>query len=193
MTDKNQGKNSDEVPEPDVGNTENAAEAEGLIEAEGPDVETSLEDADLSFLEKNASDLATERLADLQRLQAEYANYRKRVERDREANRVLAVADVVSSLLPVLDDLDRAEAHGDLEDGPFVIIAQKLRSTLERTGLERVGEKGAEFDPSVYEAIAQVPSPDVTVMTVLDVHKVGYRLGDRLLRAAQVAVAVPQD
>lgn len=194
MADKNQGKNSDEVPEPDVGKSEeNAVETDGLIEAEGPDVETTLEDVDLSFLEKNAGDLATERLADLQRLQAEYANYRKRVERDREANRLLAVADVVSSLLPILDDLDRAEAHGDLEDGPFVLIAQKLRSTLERTGLERVGEKGEEFDPNVYEAIAQVPSPDVTVMTVLDVHKIGYRLGDRLLRAAQVAVAVPQD
>ena len=192
-----------EAFEPDVGgedlvaeeqvNPDEVAGAEGLIEAEGPDVETSLDDADLSFLEGNANDLAAERLADLQRLQAEYANYRKRVERDREANRLLAVGEIVTSLLPVLDDLDRAEKHGDLEEGPLVLIAQKLRATLDRTGLVRVGEKGEEFDHNVHEAIAQVPDPEVSVMTVLDVHKVGYKLGERLLRPAQVAVAVPQE
>lgn len=184
--DKN-GKGEDAQPsEPDL-------VAEELIAAEGPDVETSLDDTDLSFLTESANDLAAERLLDLQRVTAEYANYRKRVERDREANRVLAVSDIVTSLLPVLDDLDRAEAHGDLVDGPFVMIAQKLRSTLDRTGLVRVGEKGEEFDHNQHEAIAQVPSADVSVMTVLDVHQVGYRLGERLLRPAQVAVAVPQD
>lgn len=185
--DKGRGGAEDAQPsEPDLG-------AEELIEAEGPDVETSLDDTDLSFLTESANDLAAERLVDLQRVTAEYANYRKRVERDREANRVLAVSDIVTSLLPVLDDLDRAEAHGDLVEGPLVMIAQKLRSTLDRTGLVRVGEKGEEFDHNQHEAIAQVPSADVTVMTVLDVHQVGYKLGDRLLLPAQVAVAVPQD
>src|SRR5690554_5808552 len=177
MADKNHDKDQGaDVPEPDVGTEDLEQAADGLLEAEGPDVETSLEDADLSFLEQNASDLAAERLADLQRLQAEYANYRKRVERERETSRDLAVQDIVVSLLPVLDDLDRAEAHGDLEDGPLVLIAQKLRATLDKTGLERVGVKDEGFDPNLHEAIAQVPSPDVTVMTVLDVHKVGYRL-----------------
>ncbi|TQL46730.1 molecular chaperone GrpE [Homoserinimonas aerilata] len=184
---KGKGEQHENAPAPDVGTDEE------LIEAEGPDVETSLDDTDLSFLEETAGDLAAERLADLQRLQAEYANYRKRVDRDRETNRVLAVADVVGSLLPVLDDLDRAEAHGDLSDGAFALIAQKFRATLERTGLTRVGEKGDEFDHNLHEAIAQVPSADVTVMTVLDVHQVGYQLGERLLRPAQVAVAVPQE
>lgn len=184
---KNKGGKGDDAQasEPDL-------TADDLIEAEGPDVETSIDDSDLSFLTESASDLAAERLVDLQRVSAEYANYRKRVERDREANRVLAVSDVVTSLLPVLDDLDRAEAHGDLVEGPLVMIAQKLRATLDRTGLVRVGEKGEEFDHNQHEAIAQVPS-DVTVMTVLDVHQVGYKLGDRLLRPAQVAVAVPQE
>jgi molecular chaperone GrpE len=194
MTDpKNDKDQGAETPEPDVGREDLEEAADGLLAAEGPDVETSLDDTDLSFLEESANDLAAERLADLQRLQAEYANYRKRVERDREANRLLAVQDIVTSLLPVLDDLDRAEKHGDLEEGPLVLIAQKLRATLDRTGLERVGAKDDEFDPNTHEAIAQVPTPDVDVMTVLDVHKVGYRLGQRLLRAAQVAVAVPQD
>ncbi|MBF0672405.1 MAG: nucleotide exchange factor GrpE [Salinibacterium sp.] len=195
MTDKNHDKDQGaDVPEPDVGREDLEEAADGLLEAEGPDVETSLDDADLSFLEKNANDLAAERLADLQRLQAEYANYRKRVDRDREANRLQAAQDLVASLLPVLDDLDLAESHGDLQEGgPFSLIAQKLRATLEKTGLERLGAKDDEFDPNLHEAIAQIPNPEVTVMTVLDVHKVGYRMGDRLLRAAQVAVAVPQD
>ncbi|MCW4385609.1 nucleotide exchange factor GrpE [Salinibacterium sp. SYSU T00001] len=188
--DKEQGA---EAPEPDVTSEDIEEAADGLLEAEGPDVETSVDEADLSFLEQSAGDLAAERLADLQRLQAEYANYRKRVERDREANRLLAVQEIIVSLLPVLDDLDRAEAHGDLEDGPLVLIAQKLRATLDKTGLQRLGEKGDEFDPNLHEAIAQIPNPEVDTMTVLDVHKVGYRLGERLLRAAQVAVAVPQE
>lgn len=191
MSDKNKKKGEGEgasAPEPEF-TPEDVAE--GLASAEGPDVETSIDDADLSFLTENANDLAAERLADLQRLQAEYANYRKRVERDREANRVLAVAEVVTALLPVLDDIDRAEAHGDLVEGPFQLIAQKLRTILDRTGMVRVGEKGDEFDHNVHEAIAQLPSADAKVMTVLDVHQVGYQLGDRLLRPAQVAVAVP--
>ncbi|QEE60282.1 nucleotide exchange factor GrpE [Salinibacterium sp. dk2585] len=195
MADQNHNKDQGaDVPEPDVGREDLEEAADGLLEAEGPDVETSLDDADLSFLEQNANDLAAERLADLQRLQAEYANYRKRVDRDREVNRLQAAQDLVASLLPVLDDLDLAESHGDLQEGgPFALIAQKLRTTLEKTGLERLGAKDDEFDPNLHEAIAQIPNPDVTVMTVLDVHKVGYRMGDRLLRAAQVAVAVPQE
>lgn len=186
-------KNPDAADEPNDAAEAATEAADEMIEVQGPDVETSIDDADRELLDQSADDLAAERLADLQRLQAEYVNYRKRVERDREANRIQTVADVVASLLPVLDDLDRAEAHGDLEEGsPFALIAQKLRATLERTGLERVGAKDDEFDPNLHEAIAQMPS-DVEVMTVLDVHLVGYRIGEKLVRAAQVAVAVPNE
>ncbi|MCU1545286.1 MAG: grpE [Homoserinimonas sp.] len=172
---------------------EQAQDAEGLVEAEGPDVETSISDADLSFLEEGANDLAAERLADLQRLQAEYVNYRNRVERDREASRLVVIADIVKSLLPVLDDLDRAEAHGDLVEGPITLIAQKFRSAIERTGVTRVGVKDEPFDHNIHEAVVQLPTPGAQSMTVADVIETGYQLGSRLLRPAKVAVAVPPE
>lgn len=171
-----------------------------FIEAEGPDVETSLSDADLSFLEdassassSTASDevLAAERLADLQRVTAEYANYRKRTESNREIERERTVGDVVKVLLPVLDDLDRAEKHGDLGDGPFASIAQKLRAGTERLGLAPFAAVGDVFDPQLHEAIFQQPSADVEVETVADVVETGYYLGSTLLRAAKVVVSTP--
>jgi molecular chaperone GrpE len=170
------------------------AEGEEIVEAEGPDVETSFTDLDLEFLKGGEEpDLAAERLADLQRLQAEYVNYRKRVERDREATRELVIAEVITGLFPALDDLRLAEMHGDLEEGPMSIIAQKLRAGLEKFGLTMVGEKGEEFDPHIHEALMQLPSPDVTTEVVADVVQPGYKLGDRLLRAAKVAVSVPAE
>lgn len=188
--DKNPKKGDGETPEPDSGATE---QDDGLIEAEGPDVETSLSDADLAFLGQSADELAAERLADLQRLQAEYVNYRNRVERDRETSKQTVIADVAKSLLPILDDLDRAEAHGDLEEGPMVLIAQKFRTTVEKLGVTRVGEKEEPFDHNLHEAIVQIPTPGVESMTVADVVEVGYQLGSRLLRPAKVAVAVPEE
>jgi molecular chaperone GrpE len=161
---------------------------------EGPDVETSLSDADLDFLsgQSNAEDLAAERLADLQRVTAEYANYRKRTEANREIERERAVADTAKAILPVLDDLDRAEKHGDLEgDSPFATIAGKLRAASEKLGLAPFGTVGETFDHNVHEAIFQQPSPDVTEPTVIDVVEVGYTLGSTLVRAAKVVVAVP--
>jgi len=165
-----------------------------FIEAEGPDVETTLTDADLSFLsgQTGAEELAAERLADLQRVTAEYANYRKRTEANREIERERAVGDVVKVLLPVLDDLDRAAKHGDLEEGgPFTAIATKLRSGVERVGLKPFAAAGDAFDPQVHEAIFQQPSDDVETATVADVVESGYYLGSTLLRAAKVVVAVP--
>ena len=188
--DKNPKKGEGATPEPDSGATE---QDDGLIEAEGPDVETSLSDTDLAFLEQSADDLAAERLADLQRLQAEYVNYRNRVERDREASKQAAVADMAKSLLPILDDLDRAEAHGDLEEGPMALIAQKFRTTVEKLGVTRVGVKDEPFDHNVHEAVVQIPTPDIEAMTVADVIEPGYQLGSRLLRPAKVVVAVPQE
>ncbi|QDZ15380.1 nucleotide exchange factor GrpE [Humibacter ginsenosidimutans] len=161
---------------------------------EGPDVETSLSDADLDFLsgQSSAEELAAERLADLQRVTAEYANYRKRTEANREVERERAVADTAKAILPVLDDLDRAEKHGDLDgDTPFATIAAKLRGASERLGLQPFGEKGEPFDHNVHEAIFQQPSADVTEPTIIDVVEVGYTLGSTLVRAAKVVVAVP--
>ena len=194
--DKNPKKGVGTTPEPELGATEQddgVGEGNELFEAEGPDVETSLSDTDLAFLEQSAEDLAAERLADLQRLQAEYVNYRNRVERDREASKQAAVADMAKSLLPILDDLDRAEAHGDLEGGPMALIAQKFRTTVEKLGVTRIGVKDEPFDHNLHEAIVQIPTPGVESMTVADVVEVGYQLGSRLLRPAKVAVAVPQE
>ncbi|CAN5319520.1 nucleotide exchange factor GrpE [soil metagenome] len=189
------GDGEEEVPTPEVDSESSATSQDGF---EGPDVETSFSDDDLAFLagqpsESNEVDPAVEILGDLKRVQAEFANYRKRVERDREATRELNIAEVVKSLLPVLDDLALAETHGDLTEGPMVVIAQKLRAGLQKFGLTLVGEKGDVFDPNLHEALVQLPSPDVTVNTVADVVAPGYLLGTRLLRPAKVAVSVPAE
>ncbi len=138
--------------------------------------------------------LAAERLADLQRLQAEFVNYRRRVERDRDVARGTAVAGVLEALLPVLDDVHLARQHGDLEGGPFAAIAEKLDSVLGRLGLVRYGEPGEPFDPSVHEALIHTEAElaeGTTGTTVVQVLQPGYRAGDRVLRAARVAVADP--
>jgi molecular chaperone GrpE len=128
-----------------------------------------------------------ERTADLQRLTAEYANYRKRVERDRELAAANAKAMLVGQLLSVLDDVERADAHGDLT-GAFKSVADKLAATLQRSGLTAFGEANEPFDPSVHEAVQHDTSPDVDGPTVSAVLRRGYRFGDRVVRAALVAV-----
>jgi molecular chaperone GrpE len=131
-----------------------------------------------------------ERTADLQRVTAEYANYRKRVDRDRAAMVETATGAVLASLLPVLDDVDRARQHGDLT-GAFKSVADQLEATLEKLGLQPYGEPGERFDPTLHEAVAHQTSPDVTEPTCVAVLRRGYRLGDRLLRVPLVAVAEP--
>ena len=130
-----------------------------------------------------------ERTADLQRVTAEYANYRRRVERDRESVLVGARVQFVSELLTVLDDLDRAEAHGDLT-GPFKSVADKLVAVTQKLGLEPFGLEGEPFDPSVHEAVQHeagtVEGPTVTVVSA--VLRRGYRIADRVLRPAMVTV-----
>jgi molecular chaperone GrpE len=128
-----------------------------------------------------------ERTADLQRLQAEYANYRKRVDRDREVVVNTAKASVAQELLSVLDDIERAKQHGDLT-GAFKAVADKLVATLERVGLESFGFDGEEFDPAVHEAVQHDTSPDVGGPTVTAVLRRGYKFGDRVVRAALVGV-----
>lgn len=125
--------------------------------------------------------------ADLKRVTAEYANYRKRVERDREAVITSAKASVAGELLTVLDDVERAESHGDLT-GAFKAVAEKLTTSLNTAGLEAFGDEGDEFDPSVHEAVQHSTSPDVSGPTVTAVLRRGYRFGDRVLRPAMVAV-----
>ncbi|PPI56545.1 nucleotide exchange factor GrpE [Rathayibacter toxicus] len=192
----------EQAPDPqssDLSRSEDAAEdQDALIEAESPDVgvSASLSEADLSFLssQSDAETIAAEHLADLQRVTAEYANYRKRTELNRQSEKERAVGEVVKVILPVLDDLDRAEKHGDLtEGGPFTAIAQKLRSGVEKLGLVKTGAVGDLFDPSLHEAIFQQPTPGTETATVADVVESGYYLGDSLLRAAKVVVAVPSD
>jgi molecular chaperone GrpE len=130
-----------------------------------------------------------ERTADLQRLSAEYANYRRRVDRDREAVLVNARAQFVGELLTVLDDVERAGTHGDLR-GPFKSVADKLVSVVQKLGLEPFGTEGEPFDPLVHEAVqhesADVSGPTVTVLST--VMRRGYRIGDRVLRPAMVGV-----
>lgn len=140
------------------------------------------------------ADLESALLNDLKRLQAEYANYRRRTEEQREIEIERAKGAVVKGLLPVLDDLDRAEKHGDLEEGtPFSAIAEKLRGLAERMGLATYGAAGEPFDPQQHEAIFQAPTPGVTEATILEVVEVGYRLGAVELRPAKVVVAVPAE
>ncbi|MFJ5861301.1 nucleotide exchange factor GrpE [Pseudarthrobacter sp. NPDC092439] len=134
---------------------------------------------------------AAELRNDLLRLQAEYVNYRKRVERDRAVAGEMAVIGVLNSLLPVLDDVDAARQHGDLADGPFAAIAAKLENALKTYGLVRIDQTGVEFDPTIHEALIQQPGEDIEVDTVSQVLRSGYKSGERVLRAAQVIVAVP--
>jgi len=133
-----------------------------------------------------------ERTVDLQRVQAEYANYRKRVERDREAVRDLAVAGVLGEMLSVLDDIGRAREHGELEGG-FKSVAESLEAVVAKLGLERYGEPGEVFDPNVHEALMHAGAADVTEPTCVQVMQPGYRLGERVIRPARVAVAEPAD
>ena len=138
--------------------------------------------------------LAGERLADLQRLQAEYVNYKRRVDRDRAVVQERAAQSVIEALLPVLDDIHLARQHGDLESGPFAAIADKLEATLGRFGLSRFGQPGETFDPTVHEALMHTEAElaeGTTTTTVVQVLQPGYKAGERVLRAARVAVADP--
>ncbi len=138
-------------------------------------------------------DKEAELLADLQRLQAEFVNYKNRVERDRDVARNSAIAEVIRAYLPALDDLTRAENHGDLEGSPFAAVVTKLRNAGDKFGLKTFGAKGDKFDPEIHNALVQTPSTDVTETVVADVVEPGFMLGDRLLRPAMVAVFIPAE
>ena len=138
-------------------------------------------------------DKEAELLSDLQRLQAEFVNYKNRVERDRDVARNNAIAEVIRAFLPALDDLSRAEKHGDLVDSPFLAVVTKLRNAGDKFGLKSFGAKGDKFDPELHNALVQTPSTDVTETVIADVVEPGFMLGERLLRPAMVAVFIPTE
>jgi molecular chaperone GrpE len=151
------------------------------------------EQADTARQPEAAAEAATklaERTADLQRLQAEYANYRKRVERDRMAVREQALANVLNELVPVLDDIGRAREHGELVGG-FKSVADSLEGIAAKLGLTSFGEAGDPFDPTLHEALMHSYSPDVTEPTAVQILQPGYKVGERIIRPARVAVAEP--
>jgi molecular chaperone GrpE len=170
------------APGPDPTSVEEPAEQPGPADQPDPDTDAAGEPA---------TDPLAERTADLQRVQAEYANYRRRVERDREAVRVMAVASVLNALLPVLDDIGRAREHGELE-GAFKSVGEALEGIVEKLGLSRYGEPGDPFDPAVHEALTHTHSAEVTEPTAVQVFQPGYRIGERVIRPARVAVADPE-
>ncbi|MER5814166.1 nucleotide exchange factor GrpE [Streptomyces californicus] len=132
-----------------------------------------------------------ERTADLQRLQAEYQNYRRRVERDRATVKEVAVANLLSELLPVLDDVGRAREHGELVGG-FKSVAESMETVVAKLGLQQFGKEGEPFDPTIHEALMHSYAPDVTETTCVAILQPGYRIGERTIRPARVAVAEPQ-
>lgn len=217
MTDDTRDDNAGAPGASEDGDTADVGGAEDLIQAEDADVEVStsdvpggadqpaatagtegLSDDDLSLLAQAERDLVERDLVDemrteMLRSKADLVNFRNRVERDRAANRDAVIAEVIRALLPAMDDLVRIDKHGDLAGSPLELVAQKIQGGFERFGLRVVGEKGDVFDPNFHEALVQLPSPDVTVNTVADVIEPGYALGDRLVRAAKVAVHVPAE
>ncbi|KAF5995907.1 MULTISPECIES: nucleotide exchange factor GrpE [Streptomyces] len=132
-----------------------------------------------------------ERTMDLQRLQAEYQNYRRRVERDRIAVKEIAIANLLTELLPVLDNIARARDHGELVGG-FKSVAESLETVAAKMGLQQFGKEGEPFDPMIHEALMHSYAPDVTETTCVAILQPGYRIGERTIRPARVAVAEPQ-
>lgn len=130
--------------------------------------------------------------ADLQRLQAEYANYKKRVDRDRSLAHELAISSVLIELLPVLDDIERAQSHGELTGG-FKAVADQIEATTDRIGLTKYGQEGDLFDPQIHEALLHDTSPNATTSTATKILQPGYKFKERILRPARVGVTDPEE
>ena len=170
---------------------EAAAEVDVQVSPEmEAEIEESLEGVDADAEASDVEAQLAERTEDLQRLNAEYTNYRRRTERDRQAVIENAKSQVIAAFLPILDDLDLARQHGDLNEGPLKAIADKLSSTLASQKLEGFGEEGDAFDPEIHEAVQDLSSGGEQVVgTVL---RRGYRVGDKLVRNAMVIIADPE-
>ena len=192
MTEESQGfSESADVP---VDETDRSTEqGPGSADEAGPSAPAG-DGGALSAARKEAETARTqlgERTADLQRLQAEYQNYRRRVDRDRAAVKELAVAGLLTELLPVLDDIGRAREHGELVGG-FKSVGESVESVVAKLGLQQFGKEGEPFDPLVHEALMHSYSPVVTETTCVSILQPGYRIGERTIRPARVAVAEPQ-
>ena len=172
-----------ETPEtPDSPDTAELPETEEFDAQVDPDVDG---DGEVSDLERQLA----ERTEDLQRVSAEYANYRRRTDRERTQIADLAKVKIVSQLLPLLDDLELARQHGDLNEGPLKAFADNLSAVLTGHGVAPFGEEGDAFDPEIHEAVQDLSSSDEKVLgTVL---RRGYKLGDKLVRNAMVIIADP--
>ncbi|AZQ72406.1 MULTISPECIES: nucleotide exchange factor GrpE [Streptomyces] len=196
MTEETPGFDENEKPEgtSDATTPDDAAKAAGSADKAapaGPAAAEDLVEVGLQAQLDQAQAALGERTADLQRLQAEYQNYRRRVERDRVAVKEVAVANLLSELLPTLDDIGRARDHGELVGG-FKSVAESLETVVAKMGLQQFGKEGEPFDPLVHEALMHSYAPDVTETTCVQILQPGYRIGERTIRPARVAVAEPQ-
>ncbi|MFD9338580.1 nucleotide exchange factor GrpE [Streptomyces sp. NPDC060028] len=183
----------DEKPEVPVDGTPDEPKAADASteEAAAPAGDASAQDVAVLAQLDQARTALGERTADLQRLQAEYQNYRRRVERDRIAVKEIAVASLLTELLPTLDDIGRAREHGELVGG-FKSVAESLETAAAKMGLQQFGKEGEPFDPTIHEALMHSYAPDVTETTCVAILQPGYRIGERTIRPARVAVAEPQ-
>jgi molecular chaperone GrpE len=163
-----------------------------VTEESTPVVEDTVEEVVEVAAPDQETDLVAALTADLQRLQAEYSNYRKRVERDRTVAHELAIGSVLTELLATLDDIDRASQHGELTGG-FKAVADQLSSLTNRFGLEKYGTDGEPFDPQIHEALMHDTSADVAVATASKILQPGYKYKERILRPARVAVTEPAE
>ncbi|MGH8963953.1 MAG: nucleotide exchange factor GrpE [Actinomycetes bacterium] len=180
--------------DPTSGEAREAADGEGAPEGSDPLAALDFEpvgDAAESAAVLAAKAQAAEHLDALQRERASFTNYRNRSLRDQEAARTQGTQDVLAALLPVLDDIERAKQHGELS-GPMAAIAEKLDASLAKFGVERFGTVGEEFDPTVHEALMHNVDAGATATTVSLVVEPGYRIGDKLVRAARVGVVGPE-
>ncbi|MER6195798.1 nucleotide exchange factor GrpE [Streptomyces sp. NPDC001586] len=182
----------DEKPEVPVDGTPDEPQAaDSPKEEEAAPAGDAAQDVALLAQLDQARTALSERTADLQRLQAEYQNYRRRVERDRITVKEIAVASLLTELLPTLDDIGRAREHGELVGG-FKSVAESLETVAAKMGLQQFGKEGEPFDPTIHEALMHSYAPDITEDTCVAILQPGYRIGERTIRPARVAVAEPQ-
>ncbi len=191
------GEQTDAASEVPSGDSDAGDQGEDWVADDAADMTGAVIEDAVSVDEPLSADAqsAADRLEDLRRLQAEFVNYRRRVDRDRAKDRDVAVGSALEAMLPVLDDIHSAREHGDLEEGPAVAIIEKLQATLGRLGAEIFGEVGETFDPAVHEALMNLPDAELpegaTETTVVQVIQPGFRVGERLVRPARVAVSDP--
>ncbi|GAU66444.1 GrpE protein [Streptomyces sp. NBRC 110611] len=181
-----------DVPSDAAKPADDAAQGAGPADKAGPaPAGDDMTDVGLQAQLDQVQKALNERTADLQRLQAEYQNYRRRVERDRVQVKEIAAANLLSELLPTLDDIGRAREHDELVGG-FKSVAESLETVVAKLGLQQFGKEGEPFDPTIHEALMHSYAPDVTETTCVAILQPGYRIGERTIRPARVAVAEPQ-